>query len=185
MTAAPRRTLVVGGARSGKSGVAERLLAGIAEVVYVATGGERLDDPEWVARVAAHRAARPPTWRTVETTDLSAALRQAPAPGGLLIDCLTLWLTAAMDDCGAWDDVTWPAGDARKQLDAAIDEFVDAWRRAAPGHLVAVSNEVGWGVVPPTVAGRRFQDEMGRLNQRIAAESDEVLLVVAGRTLQL
>ncbi|MCX9190868.1 bifunctional adenosylcobinamide kinase/adenosylcobinamide-phosphate guanylyltransferase [Carbonactinospora thermoautotrophica] len=177
----PRRVLVLGGARSGKSAEAERRLLAEPAVTYVATGGTRPGDPEWAARVAAHRARRPPSWRTVETTDLVGVLRTAATP--VLIDCLSLWLTAVMDEEDAWDDTAWRDG-AQERLAARVEELVAAWRSVRVP-VIAVSNEVGSGVVPPTTAGRRFRDELGRLNTRIAAESEEVVLVVAGQVLSL
>ncbi len=176
------RTLILGGARSGKSAEAERRLAGVPGVLYVATGGERLDDPEWLARISAHRAHRPTSWQTVETTDVAAVLGRST--GTVLVDCLTLWLTGVMDRLSAWDDARWASGAAQRDIETEVDALAGAWS-ATEADAVAVSNEVGWGVVPATASGRRFQDEMGRLNQRIAALSDEVLLVVAGRVLPL
>jgi len=176
------RTLILGGARSGKSAEAERRLAAAPDVLYVATGGDRPDDPEWAARIAAHRARRPAGWRTLETEDLPTVLTQARGP--VLVDCLTLWLTGVMDRCGAWDEERWRVGSAQRKLAAEVDRLAAAWADTA-ADVVAVTNEVGWGVVPATVSGRRFQDELGRLNQRIAAHADEVLLVVAGRVLTL
>jgi adenosylcobinamide kinase/adenosylcobinamide-phosphate guanylyltransferase len=178
----PRRVLILGGARSGKSAEAERRLRDAAVVTYVATGGSRAGDAEWAERVAAHRARRPAHWRTVETTDVAAALRRAT--GAVLVDCMALWLTRVLDECGAWDDTAWRTGSARAALSARVDELLSAWRSAA-ADVVAVSAEVGLGVVPETPAGRRFRDELGQLNQRLAAESDEVLLVVAGRAVRL
>jgi adenosylcobinamide kinase / adenosylcobinamide-phosphate guanylyltransferase len=174
------RTLILGGARSGKSAEAERRFAGVSDVLYLATSGERPDDPEWAVRVAAHRARRPRTWRTVETEDVASVLRESTGP--MLVDCLTLWLTHVMDRSGAWDDTRWAA--AQGAIQSEVDTLAGAWE-ATTADVIAVSNEVGWGVVPATASGRRFQDEMGRLNQRIAALSDEVLLVVAGRVLRL
>jgi adenosylcobinamide kinase/adenosylcobinamide-phosphate guanylyltransferase len=172
--------LILGGARSGKSGEAERRLTLLTDsalsAVYVATGGRRPDDAEWVERVSHHRARRPQSWETVETTDVAAVLRDADRP--VLVDCLTLWLTAAMDEAGAWDDVTWHAG-GRTELAGRFDELAAAWQ-AATVPMLAVSNEVGLGIVPETAAVRRFRDEQGRLNQRIAALSDSVVLMVAG-----
>ena len=98
-----RRELVLGGARSGKSRYAESRLAAAPAVTYVATGGARDGDAEWAARVAAHRARRPAAWRTVETTDVAACLRAAGPGTAVLVDCLALWLTAVLDDAGAWD----------------------------------------------------------------------------------
>lgn len=172
--AAPRRTLVLGGARSGKSVEAERRLAAFPEVEYAATGGVRDGDAEWAARVAAHRERRPAGWRTTETCDLVPLLAAAGGPP-LLIDCLSLWLTDAMDAAQAWD-----GGDVRPR----VDELVAAVR-AGRRTLVAVSNEVGSGVVPATPAGRLFRDELGRLNAAVAAECEQVLLVVAGQVLVL
>lgn len=172
---------MLGGARSGKSAEAERRLAACPEVLYVATGGTREGDAEWAERVALHRERRPDTWSTAETVDLTRLLTEARRP--LLVDCLSLWLTAVMDASGAWDDQEWAAG-AREAVRADVAALAAAWR-ACRVPVVGVSNEVGSGVVPPTPAGRRFRDELGRLNATIAGESDEVLLVVAGQVLTL
>ncbi|MFF8811991.1 bifunctional adenosylcobinamide kinase/adenosylcobinamide-phosphate guanylyltransferase [Streptomyces pactum] len=177
----PRRTLVLGGARSGKSVEAERRLEAFPEVVYVATGGTREGDPEWAARVALHRDRRPGSWRTEETCDLVPLLAAEGPP--LLIDCLSLWLTDAMDAVGAWDDAVW-AADGRAALRERTAELVAAVR-ATRRTVVAVSNEVGSGVVPATASGRRYRDELGRLNAAFAAECEHVLLVVAGQALAL
>jgi adenosylcobinamide kinase/adenosylcobinamide-phosphate guanylyltransferase len=175
----PWRVLVLGGARSGKSERAELRLAGEPDVTYVAAGAEgTAGDSEWAARVAAHRARRPGWWRTAETTDLAALL--AGARGTLLIDGIGTWLAAAMDECGAWDG----SAESAVRLAARISGLVDAWRQTG-AHVVAVSDEAGLGVVPATPAGRRFRDELGRLNQMLAAESDETELVVAGRVVPL
>jgi adenosylcobinamide kinase/adenosylcobinamide-phosphate guanylyltransferase len=174
----PRRTLVLGGARSGKSAEAERRMAAYPEVVYVATGGLREGDCEWVRRVAAHRERRPAGWRTEETCDLVPLLADAQGPP-LLVDCLALWLTHVMDEAGAWDDAAWHEGGALRAVRDRADELVAAWR-GTRRTAVAVSNEVGSGVVPATASGRRFQDELGRLNAAMAAESEHVLLVTAG-----
>lgn len=170
------RTLVLGGVRSGKSAYAEKLLAGEATVTYLATGGLREGDPEWVERIRLHRQRRPDSWRTIETSDVADVLRGAETP--LLLDCLGTWLTARMDLHRVWD-----AG-ALDGVHADIDELVAAWR-ACPTVAVAVSNEVGSGVVPPAASGRLFRDLLGVLNARVAAESDQVVLLVAGRPLKL
>lgn len=177
----PRRTLVLGGARSGKSVEAERRLAGFPGVVYVATGGGRDGDAEWAARVGLHRERRPASWRTEETCELAPLLDQPGPP--LLIDCLALWLTDAMDRVGAWDDEKWAAGGERA-LKERTEELV-ATVRSTARTVVAVSNEVGSGVVPATSSGRRFRDELGRLNAAFAGECEQVLLVVAGQALTL
>ncbi|MGC9496809.1 bifunctional adenosylcobinamide kinase/adenosylcobinamide-phosphate guanylyltransferase [Streptomyces sp. WG7] len=177
----PRRTLVLGGARSGKSVEAERRLEAFPEVLYVATGGSRNGDTEWAARVCAHRERRPGSWRTAETCDLVPLLKDdGPA---LLVDCLSLWLTDAMDAVGAWDDAEWADGGERALRDRVreLTEAVRATRRT----VVAVSNEVGSGIVPATASGRRYRDELGRLNAAFAAECEQVLLVVAGQALVL
>lgn len=168
------KTLVIGGARSGKSRAAEAELADTADVTYVATGYPADHDPEWTARVARHQADRPPTWTTVETLDLVGLLAENGGP--LLVDCLTLWLTRVLDRADAWE------------TDAAIEtettELVAAMRTTTRD-LVIVTNEVGQGVVPATASGRRFRDEMGSLNAAVAAECDDVLWCVAGRVVRL
>ncbi|MEW1786752.1 bifunctional adenosylcobinamide kinase/adenosylcobinamide-phosphate guanylyltransferase [Streptomyces albidoflavus] len=177
----PRRTLVLGGARSGKSLEAERRLAAWPEVLYVATGGTRDGDREWAARVSLHRERRPPSWRTAETCDLVPLLAEEGPP--LLLDCLSLWLTHAMDRVDAWDDAAW-AGGGERELRERCAELADAVRTTRRT-VVAVSNEVGSGIVPATSAGRRYRDELGRLNAAVAAECEHVLLVVAGQPLPL
>ncbi|MYS45161.1 adenosylcobinamide kinase/adenosylcobinamide phosphate guanyltransferase [Streptomyces sp. SID5998] len=177
----PRRTLVLGGARSGKSVEAERRLESFPGVLYVATGGTRGGDTEWAGRVAAHRERRPGSWRTAETCDLVPLLAEDGPP--LLVDCLSLWLTDAMDAVGAWDDAVWADGGERalRERVAALTAAVRATSRT----VVAVSNEVGSGIVPATASGRRYRDELGRLNAAFAAECEQVLLVVAGQALVL
>ncbi|MGA5765611.1 bifunctional adenosylcobinamide kinase/adenosylcobinamide-phosphate guanylyltransferase [Nonomuraea bangladeshensis] len=170
-----RRALLLGGSRSGKSAEAELRLAAEPYVTYVATGPGGAGDGEWAARVRAHRERRPAHWDTVETTDLVAALSEATTP--LLVDGLGTWLAAVFDEHGAWE------GDRTPVL-RRCDELVAAWRQA-PQTVVAVSDEVGMGVVPATASGRAFRDALGRLNQRLAAESEYVALVVAGRVMEL
>ncbi len=188
----PWRVLVLGGARSGKSEQAELRLAGEPEVTYVATAPDwpgGAGDAEWAARVAAHRARRPAWWRTVETTDLAGVL--AAARGAVLIDGIGTWLAAVLDESGAWDGTGGGQSGPRGAADGAAGrvaartaELVAAWRQAQ-GYVVAVSDEAGLGVVPATAAGRVFRDELGRLNQALAAESEETELIVAGRVLPL
>jgi adenosylcobinamide kinase / adenosylcobinamide-phosphate guanylyltransferase len=177
--AAARRTLVLGGARSGKSAHAEGLLPADAAVRYLATGRRRPDDLEWSARIDAHRARRPPNWQTVETGDLAGELGQ-PTDASVLVDDLATWLTGVLDDAGGWD------GGAAEL--AAAGAQVDALVRAVGGcstRLVLVSAEVGLGVIPATRAGRLFRDHLGALNARLAEVCDEVLLLVAGIPLRL
>lgn len=158
--------LVLGGARSGKSAVAERLadeLSAGEAVTYLATGSAVDDD--MAARIAEHQARRPPEWHTVEAgPDLAEAL--AGASGTVLVDALGTWLAATpeMDrDAGA--------------LCGALT--------GRDGHTVVVSEEVGLGVHPSSEAGRRFRDRLGDLNQDMAAVADRVLFVIAGRVLPL
>jgi len=179
----PRRTLVLGGARSGKSAEAERRLAAFPDVLYVATGGTREDDADWAARVAAHRERRPGRWRTRETRDLLPLL-SAPDGPPLLIDCLALWLTHLMDTAGAWDDEDWRHGGAAATVRDGVDALTAAWR-ATRRTVVAVSDEVGSGVVPATASGRAFRDRLGELNRRVATECEQVWLVVSGTPLLL
>ncbi|MET7850923.1 bifunctional adenosylcobinamide kinase/adenosylcobinamide-phosphate guanylyltransferase [Streptomyces avermitilis] len=177
----PRRTLVLGGARSGKSVEAERRLESFPDVLYVATGGSRGGDTEWAERVNVHRERRPGSWRTVETCDLVPLLKENGPP--LLIDCLSLWLTDAMDSVNAWDDDEW-AGGGERALRGRVEELVAAVRETGRT-VVAVSNEVGSGIVPATASGRRYRDELGRLNAAFAAECEHLLLVVAGQAMVL
>jgi adenosylcobinamide kinase/adenosylcobinamide-phosphate guanylyltransferase len=176
--------LVLGGSGSGKSAEAEWRLAAEASVTYVATGPRPgPGDAEWAARVAAHRERRPAWWRTVETGTEPAALarelgRADGAGGALLVDSVTTWLAAAMDECGAWDGSPAAAG----RLAGLVGELVAAWRQTR-GYVVAVSDEVGLSIVPPSRAGRIFRDELGSLNQRLAADADEFVMMVAGRRL--
>jgi adenosylcobinamide kinase/adenosylcobinamide-phosphate guanylyltransferase len=168
---AARRTLVIGGARSGKSGYAEQLLAAQPAATYVATAPARDGDPDWAARVQAHVARRPASWTTVETDQVAQVLRTATAP--LLVDDLGLWLTRVLDAAGGWE------GPPSAEATAACDELVRAWRDCA-ARAVLVAPEVGSGVVPATASGRRFRDALGALTARLAAASDEVVQVVAG-----
>ncbi len=175
------KTLVTGGVRSGKSAHAERLLLAEPVVTYVAPGPttDEDTDPEWAARIAAHRARRPEGWVTLETRDLARAVCESEAP--VLVDCLGTWLSALLDEHGGW---VVPADQAARPVEAALEEFVEAMR-ASTVDVVTVTNEVGMGIVPEHRSGRLFRDLLGRVNQRVATECDEVLLVVAGRTLRL
>ncbi|WP_416967083.1 bifunctional adenosylcobinamide kinase/adenosylcobinamide-phosphate guanylyltransferase [Streptomyces sp. 4F14] len=177
----PRRTLVLGGARSGKSVEAERRLEAFPDVLYVATGGTRGGDTEWASRVALHRERRPGSWHTTETCDLVPLLSSEGPP--LLIDCLSLWLTDAMDSVGAWDDAVWSDG-GEKSLRERSAELLEALRETRRP-VVLVSNEVGSGIVPSTASGRRYRDELGRLNAGVAGQCEQVVLVVAGQAVVL
>lgn len=168
---AAHRTLVLGGVRSGKSRHAEDLLASHPAVTYVATGGTRDGDAEWAQRVALHRERRPASWTTVETEDVATALVTATRP--LLIDCLGTWLTARLDAHKVWE------GADLAPVHADIEDLIAAWR-ACDVPVIAVSNEVGSGVVPASASGRLFRDLLGTLNSLVAAASESVVLVVAG-----
>jgi len=162
--------LVLGGARSGKSRFAlDRAAALGPPRVFVATGEAR--DDEMALRIARHRAERPSEWRTIEEPRRIVEVVGEAASGVLLIDCLTLWLANVMEARGA-------------TAAAAIDELVAALdtRRAA---VVAVSNEVGLGIVPENAVAREFRDLAGTMNQRIAAIATELQLLVAGQPLRI
>lgn len=163
---AVRTTLVLGGARSGKSAFAEQIVrdSGL-QAVYVATA--TAGDEEMHARIAHHRARRGDNWQTIEEPlDLAAVLTREARPGRiLLVDCLTLWLSNLMH---AGIDI------------AAASQRLCETLGHVPCPIVLVSNEVGLGLVPETPLGREFRDEQGRLNQRIAACVDEVAFVAAG-----
>ncbi|HUY22179.1 MAG TPA: bifunctional adenosylcobinamide kinase/adenosylcobinamide-phosphate guanylyltransferase [Acidimicrobiales bacterium] len=165
-------TLVLGGARSGKSVVAERLVSGLAPpVTYVATVDVG-DDADLAARVERHRARRPAGWRTVEAgPGLAGVLRDLS--GTVLVDSLGPWVAAG---CARGSEVVRGSVDAAALCAALVERAGDA---------VVVSEEVGLSVHPSTEVGRRFQDALGAVNQAVAACADDVLLVVAGRTLRL
>ena len=173
--------MITGGMRSGKSRFAENLLADQPSVTYIAPGplSDPTTDPEWAARVSAHRDRRPANWTTVETSDVASALRTAEPP--VLIDCLGNWVTTQIDRLGTWEE---PLPEWQAAFDSRIQDLIEAWR-ACEGLAVAVTNEVGWGLVSEYRSGRVFTDLLGRLNAAIAAASDEVYLLVAGRALRI
>jgi len=166
-----RRVLVLGGARSGKSRIAQQLAeASRALPVLIATA-QGFDD-EMRERIAHHRAERAPSWQTHEVPiDLADALRAHAGPGRVVVvDCLTLWLSNVMLD----------GRDAAREGGLLIETL-----KTVEGPVVLVSNEVGQGIVPSTALGRSFRDEQGRLNQRIADVCDAVVFVAAGCPLLL
>jgi adenosylcobinamide kinase / adenosylcobinamide-phosphate guanylyltransferase len=156
-------TFLLGGARSGKSSLAVRLAAATgAPVVFVATGEAR--DAEMAERIDRHRAERPAGWRTVEEPlELHAAVESAPPDACVVVDCLSLWVA--------------------NLLEQRRDPGLHVPRR--DGHTIAVSNEVGLGIVPATPLGRSYRDVLGRVNAAWAAAADESYLVVAGKALRL
>ncbi|OZC64861.1 bifunctional adenosylcobinamide kinase/adenosylcobinamide-phosphate guanylyltransferase [Rhodococcus sp. 15-725-2-2b] len=172
----PTRTLVLGGARSGKSGHAESL-AVLEPVRYLATGRRDTTDEDWQRRIDLHRASRPNHWSTVETVTSLAGVISQPWDGTTVVDDLGTWLTGMLDDAQAWE---LPRG----TVAPAVDDLVGAVTRCT-SPLVLVSPEVGLSVVPESRSGRLFRDELGSLNSRLATVCDRVLLVVAGLALTL
>jgi adenosylcobinamide kinase/adenosylcobinamide-phosphate guanylyltransferase len=167
-------TLVLGGARSGKSEIAERRAVALGgPITYVATGGAPEGDPEWAERVEHHRGRRPADWLTVEVGpggDLSASLGSLVGP--VLIDSLGTWVAGLVE-----------FGAQGAERDALVERLVA--RRSAGHATVVVSEEVGLGVHPSSASGRAFRDALGTLNKTVAAVADSCLLVVAGRALEL
>ena len=182
-----RVVLVTGGARSGKSAFAETLAARRGErVVYVATA--TAGDTEMADRIAHHRARRPASWRTVEAP-LEIVTGLAAVDAGIeavLVDCLAVWAANRLlalgepAEDGWWDRV----GALERVLTEELDRVVTTGL-ASPWELVLVTNEVGFGVVPPTELGRAYRDLLGRLNQAVAARADAVFLVVAGLAIEV
>jgi len=161
-------TLLIGGAASGKSVLAESLLADATGVTYLATGVAA--DEDMAERIGAHRRRRPADWATLEPSpdDVVAAVSgtEGERAGALLIDSLTTWVAAVPD------------------FEVDVEAFCRALTRRG-GDVVVVSDEVGMGVHPSTDSGRRFREALGAVNQAVAAVSDRTLLVVAGRVLEL
>ena len=194
--------LVTGGARSGKSTFAESLAARLADaghVTYLATS--ETNDPEMATRVAAHRAARPAAWTTIECPlEVGAALRAEarPAPHVVLLDCVTFWVSnlffaggelggTVPEGLGDFSREFIPA-EVERQVGERVDDAV-ADLLAALGEtgatLIAVTNEVGLGVVPEYPVARLYRDELGRVNRRLAAAAERVYLLVAGLPLEI
>jgi len=173
---------VLGGSRSGKSRFAEQYVGSGVPVTYVATAPDYPGDAEWAERVRQHRVRRPATWSTIETDDPAKILDQSDNGVPVLVDSITTWLSRVMDDCACWDDEL--SAESGERLSAALDALEGAWAHTG-ALVVAVSDEVGSGIVPESVPVRRFRDALGELNQRLAAASDEVWLVTAGIPLRL
>ena len=170
------RTLVLGGIKSGKSRWAEAAitesLGPVEPVRYLATGSVTDTDPAWLRRIAQHRDRRPRHWSTVESDDIPTQLGQSTAP--TLVDDVCGWLSATLDRRG------WENG----SVSADVDEMLAAVA-AFDSPLVLVSHEVGLTIVAATASGRRFTDELGALNQRLAGLCDRVVLMVAGQPLHI
>ena len=171
-------TLILGGARSGKSRLAQRLAAPAARVSYVATA-QAGDDPEMAARIEQHRAGRPPSWRTIEEPlALADAVGHAASEAdAILVDCLTIWLSNLF-----WEQRD---GTPRQVEEAARNELRRITVAGRPCHVILVSNEVGCGTVPEPAVTRTFRDTQGLLNQWAADAADEVIFTVAGLPLYL
>jgi adenosylcobinamide kinase/adenosylcobinamide-phosphate guanylyltransferase len=171
-------TLILGGARSGKSRLAQRLAASAVRVAFVATA-EAGQDAEMSARIARHRADRPASWRTVEeplalADAVESAANEADA---VLVDCLTIWLSNL-----SWKHRDSTPGQIEDAVRAELGRLAAASRRC---HLILVSNEVGCATVPESAVARAFRDSQGLLNQWAADVADEVILTVAGLPLYL
>lgn len=166
----PMRTLVLGGASSGKSAYAEKLCVESAlDRVYIATA-EAYDD-EMREKIARHRDQRGPDWVTIEAPRTAADAISGTGPGQIvLLDCVTFWLSNHLL--------------AESDLEQECAGLLAAFRNC-PSHLIVVTNEVGQGVVPDSSLGRRFRDWQGRLNQQLADEADRVVAVMAGLPLEL
>lgn len=197
MRSSSRLVVVTGGARSGKSAFAERLAAHLAAasqsgVTYVATAEAR--DAEMAARIGRHRRRRPASWRTVEAPrDATGALQAAGPHDVVLLDCVTLlvanWLAAHAEAAGV--DLTGSDAlpvETQQVLAERVVEGAEALVAAAvrrSGWTVFVTNEVGWGVVPPTPLGRLYRDVAGQVNRRLADAAQAVYLVVAGQAVEV
>ncbi|ETD34744.1 nicotinate-nucleotide--dimethylbenzimidazole phosphoribosyltransferase [Williamsia sp. D3] len=170
------RTLILGGIRSGKSAFGEGLLPATG-VRYIATAADpATGDPQWSQRIAAHRSRRPVGWQTVESADVAGRLRSDPDVA-TLVDDLGGWVSRQIDDVGGWDDDNFDLSDKIAEFVSAVAEFT--------GDLVIISPEVGLSLVAPTPAGRLFQDQLGLLNNAVAATCDRTVLVVAGKVLEI
>ncbi|WP_159840312.1 bifunctional adenosylcobinamide kinase/adenosylcobinamide-phosphate guanylyltransferase [Nocardia sp. CY41] len=177
-SAAPRSTLVLGGARSGKSTFAEDLAVRAGGPVrYLATAVPDPGDQDFAERIAGHRGRRPAGWSTVENADPAEILTAPTPPVFTLIDDIGTWLTARIDARDAWGA---PRGTISPDTDALVAAVA-----AYTGDLVIVTPEVGMGVIPATRSGRLFRDEIGTLNQRLAQVCDEAFFVIAGLPVRL
>lgn len=169
-------TLILGGARSGKSDWAQRLARerGDDDVLFVATAEAR--DDEMSARIAAHRAARPARWHTLEAPrELARALESVARARVIVVDCVTLWVSNVL-----------LAEETRASVEMTreVDELL-AWYRANGALLILVSNEVGMGLVPDNALGRAYRDLLGAVNKQLAESADEVFFLIAGLPLEI
>lgn len=171
-------TLILGGARSGKSSYAEELAAADGrDVTYIATAESK--DPEMELRIAIHKERRPSSWKTWEGAAESLPEAVSAMSGVLLLDCLTMWLTRLFLSDGVsenGDEAAWFSREA--EISSMVSKLCSSVGRGS--HLIIVSNEVGFGLVPPYLMGRRFRDIQGRMNRLCAEKSERCALVVAG-----
>jgi adenosyl cobinamide kinase/adenosyl cobinamide phosphate guanylyltransferase len=171
-----RLTLILGGARSGKSDFAQALARkrGGDAVLFIATAEAR--DDEMRVRIAAHRAARPAAWQTLEAPrDLARALESAEGACVIVVDCMTLWASNVL---------LAEESNARVEMSREMDELL-AWYRAHDTALILVSNEVGMGLVPDNELGRAYRDLLGAVNKQLAEYADEIFLLVAGLPIEI
>ena len=165
-------TLVLGGARSGKSRYAQSLCNGATRVVFLATARAEGDE-EMQARIERHRAERPRQWQTIEEPlAVVSAVRESNSTATVLVDCVTNWLANL-----AWEHRTLSEEEQQKRI---LSEVTELARAAGERRVVAVSNEVGGGIVPESPVGRSFRDLQGTANQVLAREAGLVVLMVAG-----
>jgi adenosylcobinamide kinase/adenosylcobinamide-phosphate guanylyltransferase len=171
-------TLILGGARSGKSRLAQRLAPPAGRVSYVATARAG-DDPEMAERILQHRSSRPESWKTIEEPLALADAVDAAASGSdaVLVDCLTVWLSNLF-----WENRNGTPQQVDEAVRVEIDRIAATSRRC---HVILVSNELGCGTVPEAAVTRAFRDSQGRLNQWAAEAADEVIFTVAGLPLYL
>jgi adenosylcobinamide kinase/adenosylcobinamide-phosphate guanylyltransferase len=171
-------TLILGGARSGKSKLAQRLAAPAGRVAYIATATAG-QDPEMAARIERHRGDRPSSWQTIEeplalATAVERASKEADA---VLVDCVTIWLSNLF-----WEHREGPTEQVEAAARGELQQIAEAARHC---HIILVSNELGSGTVPEAAITRAFRDVQGLLNQWAAKAADEVILTVAGLPLYL
>ena len=171
-------TLIVGGARSGKSRFAQALCRDTRNVIFIATASAASADEEMFARISRHRAERPHEWITIEEPlYLDRAVRDAQPDATLLIDCITLWVSNLM-----WEHKTLAEAERANIILDQVSEFAQA---AQERQVIAVTNEVGSGIVPDNNVGREFRDLQGLVNQSLARVATRVVLLVAGLPLVL
>jgi len=184
-------TLILGGARSGKSSYAERLATGRGgQVLYIATAQPL--DSEMAERIANHQKKRPASWQTLEIPGAVGALLQSRMQSGtlpagvILVDCLTLLVSNLLlaVSSGAGEDLTVDEEAATALVETEVTQLLEAVR-AIPAEWIIVSNEVGLGLVPPYPLGRVYRDLLGRANQRLASQAEQVIFMIAGIPMHL